>query len=81
MDGVDFKTIIQEAIKGAQDGSLNSADAETLLRAIADALEAVHEGGVLPDRVWVRIAIQGALVVLRNTADELSGIAADEETP
>ncbi len=81
MDGVNFKAIISEAIKGAQDGSLSAADAATLLRAIADALEAVYEGGVLPDRVWVRNAIQGALVVLRNTADELAGIADNEETP
>jgi len=74
-----WKTIVTETIRQAQDGSLSPQEGATLLGAIADALEAVWEGELLPDRVWVTLAVKGALAVLRETASNLEAIPDGEE--
>ena len=81
MSDAPWKTILTESMRQAKDGSLDRDDALALLRALLVGLEAVEDSGVLPDRLWVRLAMKGAMAVLSETVEALEAQTAEETTP
>ena len=75
-----FVSVIQEALKAAQDGSLAPDDFATMLYGIAEALEAISTSGLV-DRWWAKAALMTAAAGLRQLADETQTKHADDTAP
>jgi hypothetical protein len=71
MSDQDWTRIARSAIDEAFTGSMDAEEGAFLLRTTADLLQKLWDGGIIPDRLWTRIVVQGAISVLRSTANQI----------
>lgn len=81
MIDADWTRAAKAAIDEATTGAMDTADGAFLLRTTADLLAKLWDQGLIPNRVWTRIVVQGAITILTNTADELDPQPETEPTP
>ncbi len=71
MSDQDWTRIARSAIDEAFTGAMDADEGAFLLRTTAELLGKLWEGGIIPDRLWTRIVVQGAISVLHSTANQI----------
>ncbi len=72
-----FVSVIQDALKASQEGSLSPEDFATMIEGIAEALEAIVRADMV-DRWWIRASLLAAAAALRQLAAETRTKGASE---